>query len=437
MLAFYLNLNGKHFQFSVGYENHLFNRLYGSWDSDNFSDILVAHTSRPVSEGELGHSMGLTNIHHLLIIIIAGTRERLQEVIWLITSTRVAKEKMVSISPNRFRDLWALMGPQATFQSYDQAEVMEILIGRKVHTIIMLGLREDRSFFYLLPAICPKEASLTSVIILPESECIQELKAQFDKKDLSAVIWSPDLHNQGACVLLVNCQSLENTSFWTFLEGAQGSLLRIIEYQCAIANLAALNLLAHFKLNPLTMQTPLSNNLEDPLSACLNRSLHDLTMGTELILVICPTKGPHPKAWDGDEPEAQLMGAGNVEQWLLKRAYITSCQICDVCEETLQPPDNAHRISSGNSSTGSIAPSTAIQISATIISQIVNQTLVTWAITYCHQSDILRGLSLFKDIVSGEEICRLCWMLDDVPYHGMAQCKSYQEIIFANAASHR
>ncbi|KAG2028732.1 hypothetical protein BDR03DRAFT_1019418 [Suillus americanus] len=514
-----------------------------------------------------------------------------------LPTARAAKEKMAPIRPSRFRDLRALMGPQATFQSREQAEAMEVLLGKGVHAVIMLGLREDKSLFYLLPAICPEEAGLTSVVVLPQSEHIQELKVQFDKKGLSAVIWSPNVGNQGARVLLVGCESLENTSFWTSLESAKGSLSRIIvgqaeyafqswEYQCAIANCerfqrlklpiilltytmalaAAPNLLAHFKLDPLVTQVcrgrtdirnicfsafeaPLSNDLEGPLSACLNTSLHDLTTETELILVICPTEGeaermatlfskdvihahlaqdckaailqswrtaggdrrilfssaalppnlnatdirvvihyhkpsnficyanalsllhnddrpsysfifftsgPRPKAWDGDEPEAQLIGAGDVDQWLLKRACrrlalssffgfedngcctdIASCQICDVCEETLRPPDNAHRIGLGDSSTGSITPSTAIQISAALASRVVNQTVVTRAITHRHQSDILKGLSPFKDVFSGEEICGLCWMLDDAPYHNMGQCKLYQEIIFASAAYHR
>ncbi|KAG1781322.1 hypothetical protein EV702DRAFT_1193503 [Suillus placidus] len=53
MLTLYLSLDGEDFQFSAGYENHLFNGLHRSWDSDDVSNILVAYTSRPVSEGGL------------------------------------------------------------------------------------------------------------------------------------------------------------------------------------------------------------------------------------------------------------------------------------------------------------------------------------------------------------------------------------------------
>ncbi|KAG2336022.1 hypothetical protein BDR05DRAFT_953655 [Suillus weaverae] len=168
------------------------------------------------------------------------------------------------------------------------------------------------------------------------------------------------------------------------------------------------------------------------------------------------TPDTRPKSWDGDEPEAQLMGAGDVSGWLRKRVCrrlalssffgfeeggccldITSCQICDVCEETLQPLDNARRTSSGGSNTGDITPSTAIQISAAVASRIVNQAVVTRAITHRHQSDILKGLRPFRDVFSGEDICGLCWMLDDAPYHAMAQCKVHREITSVGAAYNR
>jgi superfamily II DNA helicase RecQ len=392
------------------------------------------------------------------------------------------------------------MGPQATFQSREQAEAVGVLMGRQVHAVIMLGLREDRSLFYLLPTVCLEEVGLMSVVVLPELEHIQELKAQFEKKGLSAVIWSPELGNHGARAVLVGYENLGNTSFWTFLENAKGSLSRIIvgqaeyafqswEYQCAIAGCerlqrlglpiilltyamavtAASKLLALFKMDPLAAQiyhgrtdlrnicfsafeAPLSNDLEGPLSACLNKSLQDLTTETELILVMCPTEGEadriaalfsrdvfhahlaqdrkaailqewrtsrgarrilfssaalplnlntthirvvihyrepsnfiyyadtlsllrsddrpsysfifftselQSKAWGGDEPEAQLMGSGEVGRCLRKKVCrrfalssffgfedsgrcldVTSCQICDVCEETLQLPDD-------------------------------------------------------------------------------------------------
>ncbi|KAG2336820.1 hypothetical protein BDR05DRAFT_1005515 [Suillus weaverae] len=67
MLTLYLSLDGEDFRFSARYENHLFNRLHGSWDSDDFSNILVTYTGRPVSKGGLGHPMGLADICHLLI----------------------------------------------------------------------------------------------------------------------------------------------------------------------------------------------------------------------------------------------------------------------------------------------------------------------------------------------------------------------------------
>ncbi|KAG1850434.1 hypothetical protein F4604DRAFT_1515905, partial [Suillus subluteus] len=609
MLALYLSLDGEDFRFSAGYENHLFNGLHGSWDSDDFSDILVAYTGRPVSEGGLGHPMGLADIRHLLIGVMrkncrrlvadldleyyfdeqsghqgevargyavdhayvqSVSSDHLQKFVALscahhallfplaapaipasprVSSTvnaqqidfdsfsrvispylsismlpiihraiadgmavcspfsrpssntpltteshigKVAKENLLCISPNRYRDLRALMGPQAMFQSREQAEAVEVLMRREVHAVIMLGLRENRSLFYLLPAVCPEEVGLISVVVLPQSEHIQEVKAQFEKKGLSAVIWSPELGNHGARAVLVGYDSLESTSFWTFLENAKGSLSRIIvgqaeyafqswEYQCAIANCERLQrlklpiilltyamaltavpkLLAYFKMDSIaaqlcrgrtdlrnicfsTFEAPLSNDLEGPLSACLNRSLQDLTTETELILVICPTEGEadrmatlfskdvfhahlaqdrkavilqgwrtsrgdrrilfssaalplnlndthirvlihyrepsnfiyfadtlsllrsddrpsynfifftpelRPKAWDGDEPEAQLMGAGDISRCLLTRVCrrfalssffgfedsgccldITSCQICDVCE---------------------------------------------------------------------------------------------------------
>ncbi|KAG2336819.1 hypothetical protein BDR05DRAFT_1005514 [Suillus weaverae] len=372
---------------------------------------------------------------------------------------------------------------------------------REVHTIIMVGLRENRSLFYLLPVVCPEEVGLISVVVLPQSEHIQEVKAQFEKKGLSAVIWSPELGNHGVWAVLVGYDSLESTSFWNFLENATGSLSRIIVgqaeyafqswgYQGAIANCEHLQwlklhiilltyamaltavpkLLVYFKMDSIvaqlccgcmdlrnicfsTFEAPLINDLEGLLSACLNRSLQDLMTETELILVICPTEGEvdqmvtifskdvfhahlaqdrkamilqgwrtshsdhcilfssaalslnlndthirivihyrkpsnfiyfantlsllhsndrpsynfifftpelRPKAWDGDKPEAQLMGAGNIGWCLLTRVCqhfalsssfgfedsgrcldITSCQICDVCEEALQPPDDA------------------------------------------------------------------------------------------------
>ncbi|KAG1818598.1 uncharacterized protein BJ212DRAFT_1479599 [Suillus subaureus] len=67
MLTLYLSSDGQDFQSSAGYEKHLFNGLHGPWDLDDFSDILIAHTGRPVSEGGLGHPMGLADIWHLLI----------------------------------------------------------------------------------------------------------------------------------------------------------------------------------------------------------------------------------------------------------------------------------------------------------------------------------------------------------------------------------
>ena len=203
------------------------------------------------------------------------------------------------------------------FQSLEQAEAVEVLMRREVHAVIMLGLREDRSLFYLLPAVCPEEVGLISVVVLPGLEPIRELKAEFERKDLSAVIWFPGLGNHSARAILVSYESLESTSFWTFLENAKGSLSRIIvgqaeyafqawEYQCAIANCERLQrlrlpvilltyaialtatpkLLAYFKMDPLVAQlcrgrtdlrnihfsafeAPLSNDLEGPLSACL------------------------------------------------------------------------------------------------------------------------------------------------------------------------
>ncbi|KAG2335272.1 hypothetical protein BDR05DRAFT_1007006 [Suillus weaverae] len=139
-----------------------------------------------------------------------------------------AKEKLVCIDPRRFRDLRALMGPQAMFQSREQAEAVEVLMGRGMHAVIMLGWRENRSLFYLLPAVCPEEISLTSVVVLPGSEYIQALKAQFDQAGLSAVIWSPEFRNHSARAVLVGYESLESTRFWTSLENAKGSLSRII-----------------------------------------------------------------------------------------------------------------------------------------------------------------------------------------------------------------
>ncbi|KAG1749174.1 hypothetical protein EDD22DRAFT_958074 [Suillus occidentalis] len=249
-----------------------------------------------------------------------------------------AKEKLVCIDPRRFRDLRALMGPQAMFQSREQAEAVEVLMGRGVHAVIMLGWRENRSLFYLLPAVCPEETGLTTVVVLPGSEYIQALKAQFDQQGLSAMIWSPELGDYSARAVLVGSESLESTTFWTSLEKAKGSLSRIIvgqaehafqswEYQCAIANcerlqrlklpiilltytmaLAAVpTLMAYFKMDPLVAQlclghtdlrnicfsafeAPLSSELEGPLSTCLKKSLQDLTTETELILVICPTE---------------------------------------------------------------------------------------------------------------------------------------------------
>jgi hypothetical protein len=113
-----------------------------------------------------------------------------------------------------------------------------------------------------------------------------------------------------------------------------------------------------------------------------------------------------PKAWDGDEPEAQLIGTSNVGQSLLKRGWCLA-----------QP---VQVLVHSSSSTDDPTTSTAIQISAVIASQVVNQTLVTHAITHCHQSDMLRGLSLFKDVFYGTEICGVCWMLNNGPYHVMA-----------------
>ncbi|KAG1753305.1 hypothetical protein EDB19DRAFT_1978948 [Suillus lakei] len=66
----YLSLDKEDFQFSAGFEDHLFNGLHGSWDLDDFSDILITHTGRLVSEGGLGHPIGLADIHHLLIGIM-------------------------------------------------------------------------------------------------------------------------------------------------------------------------------------------------------------------------------------------------------------------------------------------------------------------------------------------------------------------------------
>lgn len=65
---------------------------------------------------------------------------------------------------------------------------MGVLIGQQVHTVIMLDLRENRSLFYLLPAVFLEEVGPMSVVVLPELEHIQELKAQLKKKDLSVVI---------------------------------------------------------------------------------------------------------------------------------------------------------------------------------------------------------------------------------------------------------
>jgi superfamily II DNA helicase RecQ len=616
VLALYLSSDGQDFQSSAGYEEHLFNGLHGPWDSDDFSDILIAHTGRPVSEGGLGHPMGLADIRHLLIGVMRKNCKRLvadldlehyfdeqsghqgevargyavdhsyvqsvssDHLLKFVALSRAhhallfppatpiipaspsrilssvntqpvdftswsrvispylsismlpiihhaiadgmavcspfarpsvnispinqlptgqpAKETLVPINACRFRDLRALMGPQAVFQSREQAEAVEVLMGRRVHAVIMLGWRENRSLFYLLPAVCPDEASLTSVVVLPGSDYVQALKAQFDQEGLSAVIWSPEFGNHGARAVLVCYESLESTSFWTSLENAKGSLSRIIvgqaehafqswEYQCAIANCerlqwlklpiilltytmalaAAPKLMAYFKMDPNVAQlcrghtdlrnicfsafeAPLSSELEGLLSICLNKSLRDLTTETELILVICPTEDEadrmatifskdvihahlaqdriatilqgwstsrgdrrilfsstalppnvtdirvvihyhepsnfiryadalallcrddrpsysfifftpdaRPKSWDGDEPEAQLMGAGDVSRWLRERACrrlalssffgfeqsgrcldTTICQICDVCEETLQPLDN-------------------------------------------------------------------------------------------------
>lgn len=67
MLALYLSLDREDFQFSIGYEDYLFNGLHGSWDLDNFSDIFIAHTGRPVSKGGLGHPMGLADIPQIVI----------------------------------------------------------------------------------------------------------------------------------------------------------------------------------------------------------------------------------------------------------------------------------------------------------------------------------------------------------------------------------
>jgi hypothetical protein len=64
--------------------------------------------------------------------------------------------------------------------------------------------------------------------VLPGSDYIQVLKAQFDQEGLSVVIWSPEFGNHGAWAILVGYESLESTSFWTSLENTKGSLLRII-----------------------------------------------------------------------------------------------------------------------------------------------------------------------------------------------------------------
>ncbi|KAG2084486.1 uncharacterized protein F5147DRAFT_589450, partial [Suillus discolor] len=77
VLALYLSSDGQDFQSSAGYEEHLFNGLHGPWDSDDFSDILIAHTGRPVSEGGLGHPMGLADIRHLLIGVMRKNCKRL------------------------------------------------------------------------------------------------------------------------------------------------------------------------------------------------------------------------------------------------------------------------------------------------------------------------------------------------------------------------
>lgn len=67
MLALCLSSNGQDFQSFAGYKEHLFNGLHRLWYLDDFSDILITHTSRTVFKGGLGHLMGLADIWHLLI----------------------------------------------------------------------------------------------------------------------------------------------------------------------------------------------------------------------------------------------------------------------------------------------------------------------------------------------------------------------------------
>lgn len=49
---------------------------------------------------------------------------------------------------------------------------MGVLIGQQVHTVIILDLRENRSLFYLLPAVFLEEVGLMLVVVLPELEHI-------------------------------------------------------------------------------------------------------------------------------------------------------------------------------------------------------------------------------------------------------------------------
>ncbi|KAG2046066.1 hypothetical protein BDR06DRAFT_977753 [Suillus hirtellus] len=233
MLTLYLSLDGEDFQFSAGYEDHLFNGLHGSWDSDDFSDILVAHTSRSVSEGGLGHPMGLADIRHLLITVMHKNCKRLVVDLDLEYyfdeqsghQGEVARGYVVDhmyvqsistytfhqqsqpvwelnpgspyINPLRFQELRSLIGCNASFTSIEQAYASEAVNARAKDLIIAL---------------------------------LDELHTRFEAKGLPTLTWSAGLKTYDAKTIFVFVKQLESPSFFDYLrEGVQQrALSRII-----------------------------------------------------------------------------------------------------------------------------------------------------------------------------------------------------------------